>query len=223
MWIALTLVVYLLAVYLLSRIKIPFLNSLIVGMFTIIGILLLLDVPFETYYAQTKWINYFMQAAVVAFAYPLYEQLPQIRSNMKLILLSCLASCSLAILFTGLVAWLLNAPAPLLASLLVKSITTPIALEISGSLNGQTSIVIVLGLFAGLTGAILFYPIFKLLGVHDAVHRGIIVGSLSHAIGTSATVKHSSQDTAFSSVALIIAAIFSSLLAPLAYQFFIWL
>ncbi|GAA6185815.1 LrgB family protein [Aliiglaciecola sp. 2_MG-2023] len=223
MWIALTLVVYLLSVYFLHRIKIPFLNSLLISMIAIIAILLVLDVPFETYYAQTNWINYFMQAAVVAFAYPLYEQLPQIRSNMKFILLSCLASCSLAVLFTGFVAWLFDAPAPLLASLLVKSITTPIALEISGSLNGQTSIVIVLGLFAGLTGAILFYPIFKLLGVNESVQRGIIVGSLSHAIGTSATVKHSSEDTAFSSVALIIAAIFSSFLAPMAYQFFTWI
>lgn len=223
MWVALTLCVYLFSWYILHRIKIPFLNTLLLSMFIVMAVLYSLGVSFETYYAQTNWINYFMQAAVVALAYPLYEQLPQIRSNLKFILLSCFSSCILAISLTGFIAWLFDAPAPLLASLLVKSVTTPIALEISASLNGQTSIVVVLGLFAGLTGAIFFYPIFHLMGINDPAHRGIITGSLSHAIGTSATVKHSAQDTGFSSVALIVAAIFSSFLAPLAYQLFIWI
>ncbi|GAB2700264.1 LrgB family protein [Aliiglaciecola sp. 3_MG-2023] len=223
MWIGLTIIAYVVALFVLKHLKVPFLNSLLLGMTMVMLVLYGFDIPYETYYAQTSWINYFMQAAVVALAYPLYEQLPQIRSNLKFILLSCFSSCFISIFLTGFVAWLYDTPAPLLASIIVKSVTTPIAVEISASLDGQTAIVVILVLIAGLTGATLFYPIFRLLGVKDAAHRGIILGSLSHAIGTSVSVKHSSKDTAFSSVALIITAIFSSFLAPLAYQFFIWI
>jgi len=49
---------------------------------------MLLKVPYETYELDNLWVNYMLQPAVVALAYPLYEQLPQIRANWKIIMLA---------------------------------------------------------------------------------------------------------------------------------------
>lgn len=219
-WSTVSVVVYIFSLIFLKKTKLPFFNPLLLSILIIIPVLFYLDIPYEVYFSETSWTGYFMQAAVVALALPLYEQVPHLRANLKFIAIACLLCSFSAIFLTGLIASIMGVAPPLLASLLVKSVTTAVALDVSQSLDGETSIVIVLGLFAGLTGAIFSYPIFRLLKVTKSSHKGIIMGGLSHAIGTAACLEVSAKDAAFSSFSLILTAIFSSLLAPLAYFLF---
>ena len=179
--------------------------------------------PFDTYYEGNQWINYLLQPAVVALAYPLYEQLPQIRSNWRIIMLSCIVGSVMSMFTTTLIASYLKADLSLVASLLGKSVTTPIAMEISSHLGGEPSIAAILVMLAGLFGAICAYPIYGLLNITHPIAKGLTMGTVSHALGTATCAEKDGQDAAFSSLALVLSGVITSIISPLFFTLAIWL
>ncbi len=87
--ITLTLIVFFAARKLAARFKIPLLNPLLVAMVVIIPFLLLTGIPYDHYFKGSEILNDLLQPAVVALAYPLYEQLHQIRARWKSIITIC--------------------------------------------------------------------------------------------------------------------------------------
>lgn len=70
----LTLIVFFLARKLAARFKFPLLNPLLVAMVVIIPFLLLSGISYDRYFQGSKILNDLLQPAVVALAFPLYEQ-----------------------------------------------------------------------------------------------------------------------------------------------------
>ncbi|GAL36507.1 LrgA-associated membrane protein LrgB [Vibrio maritimus] len=223
MWLPVTVIVFFIARYIAIKAKNPIFNPLLLSIAMLIPLLLVLNVPFDTYYADNEWISYLLQPAVVALAYPLYEQLPQIRQNWRIIALACGVG-SIASMFTAsIIAVLLGADMELIASLLGKSVTTPIAMEVSSHLGGEPAIAAILVLLVGLFGAIMAYPIYQLLGVTHPIAKGLTMGTVSHALGTATSAEKDPRDAAFSSLALVICGVITSVLAPSMFAFSIWL
>ncbi|WP_112480438.1 CidB/LrgB family autolysis modulator [Vibrio variabilis] len=223
MWLPVTVIVFFIARFIAIKAKNPIFNPLLLSIAMLIPLLLVLNIPFDTYYADNEWISYLLQPAVVALAYPLYEQLPQIRQNWRIIALACGVG-SIASMFTAsIIAVLLGADMELIASLLGKSVTTPIAMEVSSHLGGEPAIAAILVLLVGLFGAIMAYPIYQLLGVTHPIAKGLTMGTVSHALGTATSAEKDPRDAAFSSLALVICGVITSVLAPSMFAFSIWL
>ncbi len=222
MWLLVTIVVFFVARFISQKVKNPLFNPLLLSIAIMIPLLTYLKVPFDTYYADNEWISYLLQPAVVALAYPLYEQLPQIRANWRIIALACGVG-SVASMFTAsmLAVWL-GADMQLIASLLGKSVTTPIAMEVSSHLGGEPAIAAILVLLVGLFGAILAYPIYNLLGVTHPIAKGLTMGTVSHALGTATCAEKDPRDAAFSSLALVVCGVITSILARLLFAFSLW-
>ncbi|WP_428776403.1 LrgB family protein, partial [Vibrio sp.] len=89
MWLPITVAVFFFARWLSRKVNNPICNPLLVSLVILIPLLLWLDVPFKHYFAQNQLINDLLAPSVVALAYPLYEQLPQIRENWRIIMLAC--------------------------------------------------------------------------------------------------------------------------------------
>lgn len=89
MWIILTVVVFLIARKIAVKANHPLVNPLLISIAVIIPLLTYLKVPFDTYYADNEVFSFLLQPAVVALAYPLYEQLPQIKANWRIIFFAC--------------------------------------------------------------------------------------------------------------------------------------
>ena len=100
-------------------------------------------------------------------------------------------------------------------SIIPKSITTPVAIEIAKSLGSNPSTTIISVMFAGLSGAIIAPSILKLARVHSPIGRGIALGSASHAIGTAKAAEYSELTFSISSVTMTLSAIIGSFLGPL--------
>ncbi|WP_234495940.1 CidB/LrgB family autolysis modulator [Vibrio maritimus] len=223
MWLPITVAVFFFARFVAMKVKNPLFNPLLISIAILIPVLVWFDVSFDTYYADNEWISYLLQPAVVALAYPLYEQLPQIRQNWRIIALACGVG-SIASMFTAsIIAVLLGADMDLIASLLGKSVTTPIAMEVSSHLGGEPSIAAILVLLVGLFGAIMAYPIYNLFGVTHPIAKGLTMGTVSHALGTATSAEKDPRDAAFSSLALVICGVITSILAPSMFAFSIWL
>ncbi|WP_299692382.1 LrgB family protein [uncultured Vibrio sp.] len=222
MWILLTIVVFVFARWVSQKVNSPLCNPLLLSIVIIIPLLMFFKVPFETYYDDNTWITYMLQPAVVALAYPLYEQLPQIRANWRIIILACTLGSVMSMIISALIAVVFHADLTLIASLLGKSVTTPIAMEVSSNLGGEAAIAAILVLIVGLFGAIFAYPIYNLIGIKSPIARGLTMGTVSHALGTATCAEKHPQDAAFSSLALVLCGVITSIIAPSIFSAVFW-
>ncbi|MDN3610161.1 CidB/LrgB family autolysis modulator [Vibrio ostreicida] len=223
MWLVITLLVFFSARWVCQKCPSPFMNPLLVSLAILIPLLTYCRVPFDVYYQDNQWINLLLQPAVVALAYPLYEQLPQIRANWRIIMLACSVGSVLSMLTATLIAVYTQADLLLIASLLGKSVTTPIAMEVSSNLGGEPAIAAILVLIVGLVGAIFAYPVYSLFNITHPIARGLTMGTVSHALGTATCIEKNPLDAAFSSLALVICGLITSILAPVFFALAVWL
>jgi len=210
----LTLVVFFAARKLAARFKMPLLNPLLVAMVVIIPFLLLTGIPYDHYFQGSKILNDLLQPAVVALAYPLYEQLHQIRARWKSIITICFIGSVVAMVTGSVIALLMGATPEIAASVLPKSVTTPIAMAVGGSIGGIPAISAVCVIFVGVLGAVFGHSLLNLMRIHTKSARGLAMGTASHALGTARCSELDYQEGAFSSLALVICGIITSLIAP---------
>lgn len=222
-WLALTLVTFIVARALSKKLNHPLANPLLISISIVIPLLLFLEVPYQEYYQHNQWLTYLLQPAVVALAYPLYEQLPEIKANWRIIFLACGVGSTLSMLTASLIAVALGTDLQLIASILGKSVTTPIAMAISSQLGGEAAIAAIMVLLVGVFGAIFAYPIYKLIGITHPIAKGLTMGTVSHALGTATCVEKDPRDAAFSSLALVLCGVITSILAPAFFAFALWL
>jgi len=107
----------------------------------------------------------------------------------------------------------------IIMTLLPKSITTPVAIQIATGLGGISSLAPVFVMIAGFTGAILGPNFYKLIKINTPIGRGIGFGAAAHAIGTSKAMEFGEQETSMSSVAMTLCAVIGALIGP----FIAWL
>ncbi|TEW43232.1 LrgB family protein [Psychromonas algicola] len=197
------------------------LNPVLVTIFSLISILLLLEIPFSDYQQGSSIITVLLEPAIVALAVPLYLQLKVIKAQLKLILLSCLLAVCIAFSCAFFIMPLLGADSITAASFAGQSVTTPIAMEISKNLNGIVSLTAAMVIFAGIIGASIGLPFLKLCRVKNKQAIGVAIGCASHALGTAKVLEDNEESGAFSSIALILCAVLSALIMPALYNWLI--
>jgi putative effector of murein hydrolase len=100
-------------------------------------------------------------------------------------------------------------------SLVPKSVTTPIGIEVSKQIGGIPEITVAAIIFTGLTGAIVAEGLFKLIKINDPVAIGIAIGTSSHALGTSKALEMGEIEGSMSGLAIGIAGLMTVIIAPL--------
>lgn len=217
----LTLAVFFAARKLAARFKLALLNPLLIAMVVIIPLLLLTGTPYDHYFQGSKVLNDLLQPAVVALAFPLYEQLHQIRARWKSIITICFIGSLVAMISGTIIALLMGATPEIAASILPKSVTTPIAMAVGGSIGGIPAISAVCVIFVGVLGAVFGHTLLNLMGIKTKSARGLAMGTASHALGTARSAELDYQEGAFSSLALVICGIITSLIAPFLFPLLI--
>ena len=209
-----TIIIYWLAQKLQARTGFILLNPILITILIIIAFLMIFNIDYQTYHNGSKYIDFLLKPAVVALGVPLYKQLKVIKKQALNIVISQLAGCITGIVSVVLIAKLMGASKEIIFSLAPKSVTTPIAIEVSRSIGGiaplTASVVIVVGIF----GAVFGYSILKLTGVRNPMAQSLSMGNAAHAIGTSKSMEISPVFGAMSSIGLIVDGIFTAILAP---------
>lgn len=147
--------------------------------------MLLSGISYDRYFQGSKILNDLLQPAVVALAFPLYEQLHQIRARWKSIITICFIGSVVAMVTGTTVALLLGATPQIAASIMPKSVTTPIAMAVSGSIGGIPAISAVCVIFVGILGAVFGHSLLNLMRIRTKASRGLSMGTASHALGTA--------------------------------------
>ncbi len=213
----LTLVVFFASKYLYAVKPWPILNPVLLSIVFLVLIHYLLGLDYSQYQKGTYPLTVLLEPAVVVLALPLYQQLHLLKAKLNSILLACLLSVISAFCCAFYIMPLFGADLVTSASLAAQSVTTPIAMEISKSLQGIVSLTAAMVIFAGIIGSSIGLGFLSLVGVKNRQARGIAIGCASHALGTARVLEEDPIAGAFSSVALILCAILSAILMPLFY------
>ena len=189
-------------------------NPILVSICCLIVFLKVTGVSYDTYNQSGKMIEFWLRPAVVALGVPLYMQLSTIKKQLTPILLSELAGCVVGVVSVVWIAKELGASREVILSLASKSVTTPIAMEVTKAVGGIPSltaaVVICVGIFGGMTG----FKVMKMTRIGSPIAQGLSLGTAAHAMGTSRAMDVSDKYGAFASLGLTINGIFTALLTP---------
>jgi putative effector of murein hydrolase len=221
-WLCVTVVVYFFSLHLYRLAKPlwfihPILHPLIVSTVCIILLQWLTHTSVSEYQGYTQLLSALLGPATVALAVPLYKQLNLLLKMNWRVLLPIIISGTLAPVLSWSSVYFLDAPLNLQMTVLVKSITTPLAMDTADAIGGIPALAAVFVISTGIVGAICGPAIFAFIGVHNHAAQGTALGAVSHVIGTARTISISEQCTAFATLALCVNGIVTSLILPILF------
>ena len=184
------------------------LNPILIAIVLLIAYLKLTGVSFETFEESGSLIDFWLKPAVVALGVPLYLQFEAIKKLWLPIVLSQLVGCMVGIVSVVFIAQLFGASRVVIISMASKSVTTPIAMEVTQALGGIPS------LTAAVVGAILGFKTLAMGHVSSPIAKGLSMGTASHAVGASTAMGISNKYGAFASLGITLNGIFTALLTP---------
>ncbi|MDR5658752.1 LrgB family protein [Serpentinicella sp. ANB-PHB4] len=202
-----------------KKTKIAILNPLLISIIAIIGVLQFFDIDFETYNQGGSLISFLLGPATVVLAVPLYKQIKLVKKNFVSILFGILLGSSSAVISTWYLSSWFGLSEEIRLSLVPKSVTTPIGIEISDSIGGIPSITIVGIVIAGILGAVIGPYVLKLFKIDDPIAVGISFGTSSHGMGTTKAIELGETEGAMSGIAIGIAGLISVMIIPIILKF----
>ncbi len=175
-------------------------------------------IGYERYFAQAAPLHYALGAFVVLLAVPLVRQAKLICEAAAPLMLSLLIGSACAMITALLIPVLLNAETVVIASIAPKSATAAVAVGIADQLGGLPGLTAVVVIMTGIFGAIAGPGLLAAAGVRDERAVGFALGLASHAIGTARAFQLSERAGAFASVGMILNALLTVALAPVALK-----
>jgi predicted murein hydrolase (TIGR00659 family) len=216
LWLSVTIGFYLLAAQLKKKWDTPLFTPLLFAIVVIILLLLVLDIPYETYEAGGSFISIFVTPATVALAIKLEKNYVYLKENYQAILTGIFSGVLFHTIMIFGFGLLFQFNEEMVATLFPKSITTAIAVGVSESLGGIVSLTVAVVVFTGIIGAVIAPAIFKIGKITDPVAQGIAMGSSAHAMGTAKAIEIGDVQGAMSGLSIVVTGIVVVVLAPFA-------
>ncbi|WP_274572288.1 LrgB family protein [Neisseria leonii] len=210
----LTLFVYWVVNILRARTGSVLVNPVAWSTFAVIVYLRLFDIDYATYHGAAQYIDFWLKPAVVGLAVPLYLSWGKIRRQWLPIILSQTAGSLTGMVSVVWLAKMSGSGREVMLSLAAKSVTTPIALEVTKAIGGIPPITAATVILAGLVGQVAGYQIMRRSRVRRPMSQGMSMGSASHAMGIAASLERSKKFAAYASLGLILNGIITAALAP---------
>lgn len=197
----------------LKWIKLP---PVVVAGAAVILMLEFFNIDFEMYNKSASYLTLLLMPATIALGYLIYKNIELLKTNKRVIYTAFLVVTVFAIISTYLIAKFCHADLCLIESMLPKSVTAPIAVEISKNIGGipelTACIVVLTGVFGGMFG----HKILELIRVKNDIAIGLSLGAASHIVGTSRCVeKGNEKQIVMASAALVIVGILTAIVTPL--------
>lgn len=210
--ISLSIAAYAFGTFLNKKTKSALCNPLLISYLVIIPTLLIFNIPLSSYNKGGDIINMFLSPVTAVLAITIYRQRELVKQNCLPIIMGTVVGSLSSILIVILSCSLLQLDKTIEASLLAKSITTPLALAVSQSLNGIEAITVFAVIITGVFGNIMAPLLIKLFHFDDPVVQGVAIGTASHAVGTSKAIEMGETQGALSSIALTFSGIITVLI-----------
>ena len=198
----------------------PLVNPVAIAVLLIVSVLTLTGTPYRTYFEGAQFVHFLLGPATVALAIPLYTQLARLKRMLLPLLAALLVGSLTACVSAMAIGWALGASSESIRSLAPKSITTPIAMGVAEKIGGLPSLTAVLVVTTGIFGAIFASWLLNALRIKDEAVRGFALGVSAHGIGTARAFQISEETGAFAALAMCLNGIVTALFLPLLFHTF---
>lgn len=201
-------------VWLRAYTKSQLVNPTLITTVVMIAVLMLLDIQWQSFEKASNYLSFWLQPAVVCLAVPLYIQWQKIRAQWLAIIISqVIGSCVGIVSGVGIVKMLGGSYQIAVASA-AKSVTMPIAIDITKALDGVVGISAAAVLIAGVVGQVMGVVFLRWITIRRPTSQGLAMGAASHALGTVRVMQMGQRYVAYATVGLILNGIFTTFLAP---------
>lgn len=211
--VALTVAAYWIGIKIQKKSGLVVCNNLLIATILVIAVLKIFGIPYEAYNNGGSLVNMLLGPATACMAVSIYSKLEQLKKNWLPVLAGCFAGAVTSIGSVYLMCRLFGLDRAMTASLLPKSVTTPIASAVSEGNGGIVSITVAAVIITGILGNLLAPLLVKLFRIKDPVAKGLGIGAASHAIGTAKALEMGETEGAMSGLAIGACGIITALLA----------
>jgi len=192
------------------------LHPVLVATILVAGVLLLAGVPYANYFGQAAPLHWALGLVVLLLSVPLCRRMADIGTAGTVIATALVVGSVVALTTALALPSIAGADDGLLATLAPKSATAAVAVVVADRLGGVTSVTAAIVICTGIFGAVFGPMILDVVGVEDDRARGFALGVASHAIGAARAIQISEVAGAFASIGMILNALLTIALAPLA-------
>lgn len=182
-------------------------NPLLIAIILVILFLKLSGVEYETYNASAKYLTYLLAPATVSLAIPMYERMQLLKENYAAILTGILSGVLASLVCVLAMALVFHLSQAEYVTLLPKSVTTAIGMDIAKELGGHSEIAAAVIIITGVLGNMAAEPICRIFAIRHPVAKGIALGTSAHAIGTAKAMEMGETEGAMSSLAIVVAGV----------------
>ncbi len=199
----------------------PYLLPVALTIVALILLLPLLRFPIEAYVALTQPLSLLLGPAVVALAVPLDRQRATLVRPLKVLVVLTIGAC-LGAFSAAALAQALGATPEVVASLVGKSATTPMAMGIAERLGGNPRLAAAIVIAVGIVGAIVGPGLKKIMKL-DPASYGLALGASAHAVGVSQALEEGETEAAHAALALALHGALTAVVAPVVMIVLSWL
>ena len=181
----------------------------------VIAVVLLSGMHLGDYRPAKDIIVSLLGPATVALAVPLYKNRRMLLGNLLPASIALVLGSLSTLVIAAVVARLFDLPPVIGASVSIKSVTAPVAIELAPMVNGDSTLAAAFVIATGIIGAMSGPWLMDKAGIHAPLARGLALGTISHGQGTAEAVIEGEVQGAAAGIAMVLAAILVSFLAPI--------
>ena len=192
--------------------RFPQVPLLVIGMFFVIGILMIFKIPYDRYNSDMNTIfSHLLGYVTVALAIPLasmrYDDLP-LKSMIGILVFARMSAVAIPMSL----AYLLHMSEPTIMAFATRAVTTPIAINIATLLHSPVTLVIFIVILSGVIGAAFSSLILR--NIHDERASGLALGLAAHAIGTAQAWQRGAVAGRYAAFGMAVNAVFTAIWLP---------
>ncbi|MDD3347878.1 LrgB family protein [Oscillibacter sp.] len=211
--IAMTVAAYWIGVKLQKKTGLVICNYMVISVTLLVTVLTVFHIPYEAYFQGGSVINMFLGPATACMAVSIYSKIELLKKNWLPILVGCTVGVLTSIGSILVMCHLFGLDREMTASLLPKSVTTPIATVVSQDHGGIVAITVAAVMVTGILGNLIAPYLVKLFRVKDPLAVGLGIGASSHAVGTARAMEMGETEGAMSGLAIGLCGIITAVCA----------
>lgn len=215
LWPILTVTTYAGSKRLYGRHRWIILSPLLISPVVLVALLSVTASPYGDYMAGSRWLSYLLGPATVAFAIPMHRHFDLLKKHGAEIVGSVGAGALVALITSVPLAERLHLGGQTVLSLAPRSVTTPIAMDVSRAIGGVPTLTAVFVIITGLFGLAAGPAVIQFLRIRTPIARGALLGMGAHGCGTSKALELGALEGAVASLAMVLGAGVTILIAPL--------
>lgn len=213
--IGVTVLAYALSRFVGKRYPSPLTSPVFFSTPLVIAVVLLSGMHLSDYRPAKDIIVSLLGPATVALAVPLYKNRRTLLDNLLPASIGLALGALSTLVIAAVVARLFDLPQVIRASVSIKSVTAPVAIELAPIVNGDSTLAAAFVIATGIIGAMLGPWLMDKAGIHASLARGLALGTISHGQGTAQAVIEGELQGAAAGIAMVLGAILVSIVAPI--------